>query len=498
MPFLSRLRHVLAILVAAGSAGCAATPGRSPSSVDHVILLVADGAGYNTWLATAMYEGDASAATPGDEWVHVACDTYALRDDQADAADPDGAEQDPTFVYDPARAWDTTPVEGERDEYPFFFEGYRWLRRAPDSANTATAMSTGRRTYSGAINADAYGQPLEPTIASLTRLSGRAVGIVTSVPLSHATPAALAGAHHESRGAYASLARQMLASTRLDFLAGCGNPDFDAAGRPVAAPDGAAYVWVGGAEVWRRLGGREPPAERVPQHERALHDEEIRDLSRWTLVQSRGDIERLLTGELPERPLIVPQVRLTLQQGRDARADPRNTEPFAEPPLDTVPDLPTLTRVALRSLGSNSRGFFLHVEGGAVDWAMHGNQMGRMIEEMIDFRRAIEAVEEWVEANSDWSRALVIVTSDHDHLLAGPDADTLAFAPLVDRGEGRMPGHLWLADEHSNALVPLFARGAGAEAFRNSHDGNDPVHGPYVAQTRIFDVLARSLGTATP
>jgi alkaline phosphatase len=476
--------------------GCRSdTKDRTEAGADRVILMVADGAGFNTWLATSMYLGEAGP-DPFDDgtWIRLATDTYALRDGDAETG-PGANEQDPTFVYDPVRAWDPAPTEGEAGGTPYFFEGYRWLRRAPDSANTATAMSTGRRTYIGAINVDGRGRPLEPTIASLADATRRAVGIVTSVPFSHATPAALAGAHDPSRRAYAELALQMLGSDRLDFVAGCGNPAFDDDGVRVERPEPRAYRWVGGATAWRLLTGRggDDVAGDSSDGSREPTSEEIRQLKSWTLVQSLDEIAALETGPLPVRPLLVPEVALTLQQTRHANVDPHTAEPFSDPRIATVPDLATLTRIALRSLSSNPHGFFLHVEGGAVDWAMHGNEMGRMIEEMLEFREALDAVQEWVERESDWSRTLLIVTADHDHLLGGPNAAEIPFDPLRDEGERRMPGHQWLHDGHSNALVPLFAKGAGAERFLDVIAGNDPVHGPYVEQTRIFDVIADAM-----
>ena len=107
-------------------------------------------------------------------------------------------------------------------------------------------------------------------------------------------------------------------------------------------------------------------------------------------------------GPTPARLLLVPQVgnqifltgRPTgsgepgttsvggaLQQQRGSRADPRYTPPGYDPRTETVPSLATLTRVALNALDDDPEGFFLHVEGGSIDWAMHQNQMGRTIED---------------------------------------------------------------------------------------------------------------------
>ena len=57
--------------------------------------------------------------------------------------------------------------------------------------------------------------------------------------------------------------------------------------------------------------------------------------------------------------------------------------------------------MALNHLDDDPDGFFLHIEGGAVDWAMHANQMGRMIEEMTDFKNSVDAVDALVAQYQD-------------------------------------------------------------------------------------------------
>jgi alkaline phosphatase len=184
----------------------------------------------------------------------------------------------------------------------------------------------------------------------------------------------------------------------------------------------------------------------------------------------------------------------TLQQERGSRANPRFTDPGFDPPSAGVPDLAALTRAALNALDDHAGGFFLHVEGGAVDWAMHANQTGRMIEELIDFKAAIRAVVAWTDAADAWDETLLVVTADHDHMLWGPRANERPFDPLRDRGAGKLPGYRWLSTGHSSALVPVFARGAGVEALTRAADETDPFRGRYLDQTEIHAVLAAVLG----
>lgn len=161
---------------------------------------------------------------------------------------------------------------------------------------------------------------------------------------------------------------------------------------------------------------------------------------------------------------------------------------------DNVPNLSTMTKAALNVLDNDTDGFFLMVEGGAVDWAAHANQTGRMIEEQIDFNRAVDAVVAWVNKNSNWTETLVIVTADHETgMLYGPGSGVVdgvaRYTPVVDNGRGNLPGVSWNSNEHSNALVPLYARGFGAQYFNRYTQGSDPVRGSYIDNTNIAQAI---------
>jgi alkaline phosphatase len=513
------LAVALAACLAAGGTAGGASPPAGPSGARNVVLLIADGAGYNTFLAASMYEGRVGTQVyDGAEWIHLAASVDPLRRERDAPFGPEWSlVQLPGLAYDPLKAWDGQRVDGGQEAFPFFFGGYQWLRSTrPDSAATATALSTGLKTYNGAINVDGQGRPIERTLARLAREAGKRVGVVTSVPFSDATPAALGGAHHASRLERVEIAREMLRRGELHVVAGCGHPDFDNNGRPVVERRDRIYDHVGGAELWRLLRGEEPATGGAPWNPPA---EQLAAYRSWTLVDSREAIEALREGPTPDRLLIVPRVgqlrfwtgesdlpseplhhaRLvgaTLQQQRGSRANPRYTAPGDDPELAGVPSLAALTAAAINALDDHPGGFLLIVEGGAVDWAMHERQLGRMVEEMMAFNRAAETVVGWVDALDAWTETLVIVTADHDHMLWGPLSDRSPFAALVDHGPGRLPGYRWLYDDHSSALVPLHARGAGAERLAAHADLADPVRGAYLDQTEVFEVVRSVLGAA--
>ena len=440
----------------------------SSATVKNVILMVVDGAGYNTWDAASMYQGrwDPAAGRStqvydGPGWVKYGCSTYPLNR----AKVPSGTgRQDPEIVYDPARAWD-------RDS------GYAWLMETyTDSAAAATTLSTGVKTYNNAINWSDRDEPTRPTLSEAAKAAGKSVGVVTTVQWSHATPAGFSNAHNRERNNYAEIANDMLSGDVLDVIMGAGNPDFDNDGQALNRVGDCKYV--GGPETWKAIEAARASPEGTYRSYRP--------------ISTKAQFERLLSGPTPSRVLGTAQVGVTLQQARRRTTGDHSEE---DSPLNTgVPSLTTMVRGTLNVLDENPKGLLLAIEGGAVDWAAHKNHAHRMIEEQVDFIRAVETVVDWVQANSNWDETLVIVTTDHETgLLWGPRSDTIPFDPIVDQGPGRLPQIRFNSTKHTNSLVPVYARGAGSENLALFVVGDDPVRGRYVDNTGVAQVLLHAV-----
>ncbi len=78
------------------------------------------------------------------------------------------------------------------------------------------------------------------------------------------------------------------------------------------------------------------------------------------------------------------------------------------------PSLADMTKAAIQVLSRNQKGYFLMVEGGRIDHALHGTNAKRALEDTLAFDAAIKAAVESV----DLSNTLIIVTADHDHVMA--------------------------------------------------------------------------------
>jgi alkaline phosphatase len=97
-----------------------------------------------------------------------------------------------------------------------------------------------------------------------------------------------------------------------------------------------------------------------------------------------------------------------------------------------------------------------------------------------------------VAANSSWDETLVIITADHETgYLAGPGSDP-NWNPMEGQA-GQLPDVSWHSPNHTNALVPLFAKGVGSDLLEGRATNWDNVRGAFLDNTDIgkslFDVL---------
>jgi alkaline phosphatase len=488
------------------------------SKVKNIIVMISDGAGYNTHLAAEYWHGKKQ---PYDHpsFAKYPVATYNLR-----MSGPGDDTQDPALVYDTARAWDAAPLpygtDADGDGYLDFFKGYQWLQATdPDSAGTMSAIVTGRKVYRGGINVDGLGNNLV-TVPEVAKAKGKSVGSISTVRYNHATPAAGGGAHNISRNNYIDISYEMFGAGILDVMGGPGHPWFESNGSKRTAPNLTSSRFD--APLWDVVSNGSGTASRTTVDGREF---EV-DGSEWAMYDEKLDIQKLADGSMTvpngKKLMLLPKVWGTLQYERDITQDwdadgvvgdtgPRGTyaehdlyaapvnpgdDSAGDPLIPTVPTLVDMTMAAINHLDDNPKGFYLSVEGGACDWAMHGNSMARMIEEHTDFNNSVQAIIDYLDAGTNgntWGNTMLIVTSDHDHNLYGPDSDQIAFQDVSDEGKGELPGHIWHDDSHGNQLVPAWVRGPNKNRFNKMVDGEDIVHGDYIDQVDLGYVMLKSL-----
>jgi alkaline phosphatase len=214
-----------------------------------------------------------------------------------------------------------------------------------------------------------------------------------------------------------------------------------------------------------------------------------------TYVEEVDDFADLADGDglykgraMPCRVFGVAQVRETLQHGRNTRGifdhDPSDDwQVGGQAYIPNVPTLEMMAKAALEVLEQDEAGFFLMVEGGAIDWASHGSNMARMLEENIDFDHTVQTIIDWVEDasnGSNWQNTLVIVTADHECGHLQPVGQVTGDEVIEDQCWG-VDCQKW--SEHTNSLVPIYAQGPGAESLGARFNGD------YRDNTDIFRTM---------
>lgn len=365
------------------------------------------------------------------------------------------------------------------------FDGYDYLNsHYTDSAASGTAMATGQSTYNGAISIDNCGAEL-PIITEYAKAAGLATGIVSTVPFSHATPAVF-GARNHSRSSTPEIGADMLKNGYADLIMGAGHPKYDANSQ---AQD-AEYTYLKQGS-WKELEQGSLIADGFDKP--------------WHFFDSVTDFEALANGSATNELLSHPIIGLvknieTLQQARSACEG--EVDAFECEFNTDVPDLPTMSVGALNYLNQSENGFFVMIEGGAVDWAAHANDTARLIEEQVDFNNAVKSVYEWVEQNSSWDETLLIVTTDHGNsFVLGESSDLSIYHAVEPVAKHIMPEVRYYSGNHTNELVRLYAKGNGEGLFEQhviGKDDNFPIRyrhtgtdGSYVQNIHIFDVVKK-------
>lgn len=232
-----------------------------------------------------------------------------------------------------------------------------------DSAAAGTALSTGAKMNVGLIGLTP-GEKRLKTIAEMAAEKGMRVGIVSSVSLDHATPAAFY-AHVPSRYLYYDIAVQ-LAASGMDFFAG---------------------------------GGLKDPTNKKRRSRDFKGDaREIISRAGYKIVNNKADFMKLKPGDGK-----IVAINARLAYGRAL--------PYAIDMTEDDLTLPELTAKAIEML-DNEKGFFLMVEGGKIDWACHVHDGLSVIVDTLQFDQAVNVAVEFAKKHA--GETLVVVTADHE------------------------------------------------------------------------------------
>lgn len=228
-----------------------------------------------------------------------------------------------------------------------------------DSAAAGTALSTGHKTKNGMLGMD----PDTVSVTSIARQfkdAGYGVGIVTSVAPDDATPGAFY-AHVPYRKMYYDIDIQA-ARSGYDFLAGAG-----LLGTVTADGDSTDVLDV-------------------------MAEQDVQ------MIYGPDEITRINS----DKVFLV---------------NPRGTSPYnIGYTIDSIGGVLTLPLIAETCLEHLERvspdRFFMMVEGGNIDHALHGNDGGAAVKEVLNFDQALKVAYDFYLAHPD--ETLILVTADHD------------------------------------------------------------------------------------
>lgn len=247
---------------------------------------------------------------------------------------------------------------------------------APDSASTATSIATGNKTWSGSINvSEDFTQTYETIAEKLKAQKDMKIGILSTVNLNHATPAAFY-AHQASRSSYYDIGLEMIDSG-FDYFAGGGL--LQPTGKEKDKEDLYALAEASGYKVVQTQA--EAEALKAEDGKVIAIDEHLADSSAMSYELDRAEEEWAL-------------------------AD------YVEKGIEVL---------------DNDNGFFMMVEGGKIDWACHANDAASTITDTIALDNAVEKAVEFYNEHPE--ETLIIVTGDHETGgltigFAGTDYDT--------------------------------------------------------------------------
>ncbi|PPL00003.1 alkaline phosphatase [Parapedobacter indicus] len=249
-----------------------------------------------------------------------------------------------------------------------------------DSAAASSSWGGGVRVNNGALNVTPEGDRPVPILQKF-KAAGKSVGCVTTVPITHATPAGFC-VNSDSRGDQAEIAL-MYHDLRFDVMMGGGTEFFSADNRKDKQDVFGKFV-----------------------------------SSDFSVVKTRDE---LLAADVSGKPFLGVFYPNGLPYALDREHD--------EALKANTPSLTEMVTAAIKRLAQNSKGFVLQIEAGKVDWSAHANDTGALIYDQLEFDRALAAVLSFAEADGE---TLVIVTTDHGNANPGLFGATANFEKIID------------------------------------------------------------------
>lgn len=250
-----------------------------------------------------------------------------------------------------------------------------------DSSAASSSWGGGVRVNNGSLNVAPDGSRPVPILQKF-KAAGKAVGCVTTVPITHATPAGFC-VNSDSRSDQPGIAQQYL-DLRFDVMMGGGTEFFSADRRKDKRDLFGAFAAEG-----------------------------------YQVAKTR---EEMLA--IDAAAVATPVLGVFHQDGLPYALDREHDDAMKK----NTPSLAEMVGTAIRRLTKNPNGFVLQVEGGKVDWAAHANDIGGLLYDQLAFDEALATALAFAEADGN---TLVIVTTDHGNANPGLFGSTESFERVI-------------------------------------------------------------------
>jgi len=427
-----RKTHLAALLALPLLAG--ANLAHAAGEAKNVIFFLGDGMGPVTVTAARIYKGEKQLAAKPDSLVSPERAKLTMQSLPY-------AARVKTFSLD-GQTTDSAPSMAA------YMTGVKMRNEVISmSSDTAAVDASGNQYISGEDTTcpATDGTPAE-TLLELSKAKGRSVGAVSTTRVGHATPAATY-AHVCNRNAYNTIAEQ---STP-------GHARYNA-----KLLDGIDVLMGGGQRNY--LPKSVNPSSKRTDNVNLVSAFQAKG---YAYVDTGTKLRALNVGSTTKLLGLFSQSEMAYELDR------------VKPDLAyDQPSLAEMTEKALGVLSKNDKGFFLMVEGGRIDHALHGTNAKRALEDTLAFDTAIQTALDYMEKKDPGLKnTLVVVTADHDHAIAFNGYPRIG-NPILGTVKGYGDNKTALAADGKPYTTLVFGNGGrpngSGSSQVNPEDGNKP------------------------